>query len=70
MHYPGFMELAFGRKDMEVYGQTGYIITTNNTGMRLRAAADAAEHQLVVTSRIYLFMTTLFLLRRCNKKKI
>ena len=41
----------FGRKDMEVYGQTGYIITTNNTGMRLRAAADAAEHQLVVTSK-------------------
>lgn len=41
----------FGRKDMEVYGQTGYVITTNNTAMRLRAAADATEHPLVVTSK-------------------
>ena len=29
--------------------------------IRVYAAADAAEHQPVVTSAIYLFMTTLFL---------
>ena len=40
----------FGRKDMEVYGQTGYVITVNNTDMRLRAEQDAKEHSRVVTS--------------------
>jgi predicted dehydrogenase len=40
----------FGRKDMEVYGQTGYVITVNNTDMRLRAQQDAKEHSRVVTS--------------------
>ena len=36
----------FGRKDMEVYGQTGYIITINNNTMRLRAKPDSVEHSL------------------------
>jgi predicted dehydrogenase len=40
----------FGRKDMEVYGQTGYVITVNNTDMRLRAEKDGKEHSRVVTS--------------------
>ena len=40
----------FSRKDMEVYGQTGYVITVNNTNMRLRAQADGAEHSRVVTT--------------------
>ena len=26
----------FGRKDMEVYGETGYVITSNSTAMRMR----------------------------------
>lgn len=34
----------FGRKDMEVYGQSGYIITLNNNTMRLRAQPDTTEH--------------------------
>lgn len=34
----------FGRKDMEIYGKTGYIISVNNTVMRLRAQPDTAEH--------------------------
>jgi len=34
----------FGRKDMEVYGKTGYIITINNNNMRLRAKPDTVEH--------------------------
>lgn len=34
----------FGRKDMEVYGQTGYVITINNNNMRMRTQPDTAEH--------------------------
>ena len=34
----------FSRKDMEVYGKTGYIITVNNNNMRLRAQPDTVEH--------------------------
>ncbi|QEC69162.1 Gfo/Idh/MocA family oxidoreductase [Panacibacter ginsenosidivorans] len=34
----------FGRKDMEVYGDKGYIISTNNTNMRLRSQPDSVEH--------------------------
>jgi predicted dehydrogenase len=39
----------FGRKDMEVYGQTGYIISVNNTTMRLRAQPDTVEHSRQIT---------------------
>ncbi len=41
----------FGRKDMEVYGDSGYIITINNTDMRLRAAGESAEHLVKVTDK-------------------
>jgi predicted dehydrogenase len=41
----------FGRKDMEVYGATGYIISTNNTNMRLRAQPDTMEHTIHVTAK-------------------
>ncbi len=40
----------FGRKDMEVYGTTGYIISANNYDMRLRAKGDPAEHKSRVTA--------------------
>src|SRR5258706_1697900 len=40
----------FGRKDMEVYGTTGYIIAVNNTAMRLRSQPDSVEHSRKVTS--------------------
>ena len=40
----------FSRKDMEVYGQTGYVITVNNTDMRLRAQPDSVEHSRKVTT--------------------
>lgn len=40
----------FSRKDMEVYGDSGYIITVNNTDMRLRTAQDKAEHSGKFTS--------------------
>jgi predicted dehydrogenase len=40
----------FGRKDMEVYGEKGYVISVNNTGMRLRAQPDTAEHARQVSA--------------------
>lgn len=40
----------FSRKDMEVYGQTDYVITVNNTDMRLRAQPDSTEHSRKVTT--------------------
>ena len=34
----------FARKDMEVYGQTGYVHTVDGTRMRIRLKGDKAEH--------------------------
>lgn len=39
----------FSRKDMEVYGQTGYVITSNQTMMRKRNKAGKTEEQLNIT---------------------
>lgn len=39
----------FGRKDMEIYGNKGYIITVNNSVMRLRTDGDSAELKTQVT---------------------
>jgi predicted dehydrogenase len=39
-----------GRKDMEVYGQTGYIIAVNSTSMRLRTQKDTVEQKKQVTT--------------------
>lgn len=33
----------FGRKDMEVYGETGYVISLNSTAMRMRNKQNNAE---------------------------
>ena len=46
----GSWNWPFGRKDMEVYGTTGYIISANNYNMRLRAQPDSAEHSIKVSS--------------------
>jgi predicted dehydrogenase len=40
----------FNRKDMEVYGETGYIITTDNTQMRIRRSGARSEEALQVTT--------------------
>jgi glucose-fructose oxidoreductase len=34
----------FGRKDMEVYGATGYVITVESAALRVRHEHDASEH--------------------------
>jgi len=36
----------FGRKDMEVYGQTGYVITVQSNDIRVRRGGDTQEAQL------------------------
>jgi predicted dehydrogenase len=41
----------FGRKDMEVYGETGYVIAANNNTMRLRKAETSGEQTVHVTSK-------------------
>lgn len=41
----------FNRKDMEVYGETGYIIAADNTTMRLRNAATKVEQTQHITSK-------------------
>ncbi|MBE7172086.1 MAG: Gfo/Idh/MocA family oxidoreductase [Williamsia sp.] len=41
----------FSRKDMEVYGETGYVITANNTSMRVRNANLKADQSLLVTEK-------------------
>jgi predicted dehydrogenase len=39
----------FSRKDMEVYGQTGYVIAENNTAMRMRNKTSKGEQKIKVT---------------------
>lgn len=41
----------FGRKDMEVYGETGYAVSLNNTNMRIRNVKSKAEIQLQVSNK-------------------
>ena len=41
----------FGRKDMEVYGETGYAISVNSTTLHLRNSKSKGEKTLLVTSR-------------------
>lgn len=50
LHYPktlGIIQASwnwpFSRKDMEVYGETGYVIAANNTEIRTRLPGDKAE---------------------------
>jgi len=41
----------FSRKDMEVYGQTGYIITDNRSEMRIRLEKDKNERKEILKER-------------------
>lgn len=40
----------FGRKDMEIYGETGYVIAENRTDLKIRAKKDKAENRLKMNS--------------------
>ena len=41
----------FSRKDMEVYGDSGYVITVDNSNMRLRNRVIKTEQNIAVTSK-------------------
>lgn len=41
----------FGRKDMEIYGETGYVIAVNNNTLRFRNSSMDAEHIIQVTAK-------------------
>jgi predicted dehydrogenase len=41
----------FSRKDMEVYGDSGYVITVNNSNMRLRNRESKGEQSVAITSK-------------------
>jgi predicted dehydrogenase len=41
----------FGRKDMEIYGETGYIISVNNTTLRVRNNKSNGEQTMLVTTK-------------------
>jgi predicted dehydrogenase len=41
----------FGRKDMEVYGETGYIFADNNINMRIRDKEDKTEKSIKVSAK-------------------
>jgi predicted dehydrogenase len=41
----------FSRKDMEIYGDSGYIITINNSAMRIRNRQSATEKSIMVTAK-------------------
>lgn len=61
----------FGRKDMEVYGTTGYIIAANNYNMRLRAQPDSVEHSIKVsTSNVPVYEDPFSYLADVLRKKI
>jgi predicted dehydrogenase len=41
----------FGRKDMEVYGKTGYVIAAGKNAMRIKNKASATEQAIQVTAK-------------------
>ncbi|GAB3990550.1 Gfo/Idh/MocA family oxidoreductase [Spirosoma daeguense] len=45
----GSWNWPFGRKDMEVYGQTGYVKTIDSSKMRVRLTKEKEEHALEAT---------------------
>lgn len=44
----GSWNWPFGRKDMEIYGKTGYIITIDNVHLRIKTSEQSAEQLLTI----------------------
>ena len=40
----------FGRKDMEIYGETGYVIAENKTDLKVRGKNDKTENRMKITA--------------------
>jgi len=58
LEYPGMQGIIqaswnwpFSRKDMEVYGSTGYVLSDNRTKLRMRLEGEAAERTEILGER-------------------
>ena len=60
----------FSRKDMEVYGATGYVLSDNRTNLRMRFKGEDKEHSEVLTERAAPYDDPFALLAAVIKKEI
>ncbi|HNV28011.1 MAG TPA: Gfo/Idh/MocA family oxidoreductase [Cyclobacteriaceae bacterium] len=77
VEYPGMQGIIqaswnwpFSRKDMEVYGATGYVLSDNRTNLRMRFKGEDKEHSEVLTERAAPYDDPFALLAAVIKKEI
>lgn len=77
LEYPGMQGIIqaswnwpFGRKDMEVYGATGYVISDNRADMRIRLKGESAEQKETLSEREAPYDDPFALLAAVVQKKI
>lgn len=77
LEYPGMQGIIqaswnwpFSRKDLEVYGATGYVISENRSNMRVRLKGEDKEHAEVMTERLAPYDDPFALLAGVIKKEI
>jgi predicted dehydrogenase len=77
LEYPGMQGIIqaswnwpFGRKDMEVYGATGYVISDNRSTMRTRLKGEKTEKAETLSERIPPYDDPFALLAAVIQKKI
>lgn len=77
VEYPGMQGIIqaswnwpFGRKDMEVYGATGYVISDNRTDMRIRLKGERMEQKEKLSEREAPYDDPFALLAAVVQKKI
>jgi len=77
VEYPGMQGIIqaswnwpFSRKDMEVYGATGYVISENRSNMRVRLKGEDKEHAEVMIERSAPYDDPFALLAAVIKKEI
>jgi predicted dehydrogenase len=77
LEYPGMQGIIqaswnwpFGRKDMEVYGATGYVISDNRTNLRMCFKGEDKEHSEVLTERTAPYDDPFALLAAVIRKQI
>ncbi len=77
LEYPGMQGIIqaswnwpFGRKDMEVYGATGYVISDNRSTMRIRLKGDKKEQAEILSERAVPYDDPFALLAAVIKKEI
>jgi len=77
VEYPGMQGIIqaswnwpFSRKDMEVYGATGYVLSDNRSKLRVRLRGEAAERTETLSERENLYDDPFALLAAVVQKKI